>query len=84
MTQGWPYKPEAMTYKENFFIRPDDGDDEEMMVVDVLNPNVGTKIVRQMAEMLTMVDDNDTKTMDFAQQEKTRINEVCTYAQPVL
>lgn len=77
LTQGRPYKTKAMTYTEKFFINPD-GEDEEMMVVDVLNPNVEKKIVRQMAEMLTMVDDNDTKSMDFATQERTRINEVRT------
>lgn len=76
LTMGRPYPQTAMTFTEPFTLKlPRDANDAEMMVVNVLNPNVGEKISRQMAEMLTMIDDTDSQLMDFAKQERNRIDD---------
>ena len=58
-------------------------EDREMIVVNVVNPTAGRNVCVAMAEMLTMLGDEEERDIGFAGSDRTRLtegwNKVCEY-----
>ena len=58
-------------------------EDREMIVVNVVNPTAGRNVCVAMAEMLTMLGDEQERDIGFAGSDRSRLtegwNKVCEY-----
>ena len=57
-----------------YFVPPEDADERELIVVDCNNPDVGKRLQKEMAELLTMQGASEEKMIGFAASEKARLS----------
>jgi hypothetical protein len=72
------YPPQAIDshYHDVIFSLPAENvDEQELIVVDAVNPSVGQVIQRQMAELLAMSGGDEEKQLGFAAAERARFHE---------
>ena len=70
------YPPDAIEpkFRSNVNSLPKESEEREMLVVDVINTEVGKVLQKQMADMLTMQDSAEEKMIGFLSSERERLS----------
>ncbi len=67
-------------FQEVYFVPPEDVDERELIVVDATNPDVGKRLQKEMAELLTMQGASEEKMLGFAASEKARLGKAWAWS----
>lgn len=67
-------------FRDVYFVPPEDVDERELIVVDATNPDVGKRLQKEMAELLTMQGASEEKMLGFAASEKARLGKAWAWS----
>ena len=70
----FPQAAIAPEFRNVYFVPPEDVDERELICVDCSNPDVGKRLQKEMAELLTMQGASEEKMIGFAASEKARLS----------
>eukprot|EP01043_Picozoa_sp_COSAG02_P051481 COSAG02_NODE_5422_length_4345_cov_3.380593_4_plen_702_part_00 len=76
----FPQSAMEKQFQSVYFVPPEDVDERELIVVDAKNPDVGKRLQKEMAELLTMQGASEEKMLGFAASEKARLGKAWAWS----